>query len=245
MSETATSQLSSSRQNGQPANTVFFQTSLPSCALDGNRSSIKGNLGFQRLSKKKTHPVAHPKPPFPTLQCGKSARLAEQKLNRPPTPLCFVSQSARPIAPGVEKDLLSFQKNPPAGATLEKAPGGPSGHVVGQLRGLFSRLFENRRVRLPFSVPARTTRNFDCKWVSLRWCQHTAAMTERPRPADVQPPSALDVSWLEKMGANPGKAVRWTTQQQDSLRGRLRCMIPLPPRWFDFFFPLNVPLPTE
>ena len=163
MSETATSQLSSSRQNGQPANTVFFQTSLPSCALDGNRSSLKGNLGFQRLSKKKTHPVVHPKPPFLAFQCCQTVRLAEQKLNQPPTPLCFLSQSARPIAPGVEKDLLSFQKNPPAGATLDEAPSGLSGHVVGQLRGLFSRLFENRRVRLPFSVAARATRNFDCK----------------------------------------------------------------------------------
>ena len=80
---------------------------------------------------------------------------------------------------------------------------------------------------------------------SLRWCLHTAAMAQRPRPVDTAPPSTPDVTWLEKMGANPGKAVRWTTQQQDSLRGRLRCMIPLPPRWFDFFFHLNVPLPTE
>ncbi len=89
MSETATFQLSSSRPNGQIADTVFLQTSLPSCALDGNRSSIKGNLGFQELLMKKTHPVAHPKPPFPTFQCCQTVRLAEQKLNQPHTPLCF------------------------------------------------------------------------------------------------------------------------------------------------------------
>ncbi len=163
MSATATFQLSSSRENGQPAHTVFLQTSLPSCALDGNRSSIKGNLGFQELLMKKTHPTAHPKPPFLAFQCCQTVRLAEQKLNQPPTPLCFVSQSARPITAGAEKDLLSFEKNPPTGATLDEAPGGPPGHVVGQLRGLFSHLFEKRRVRLPFNVAARTTRNFDCK----------------------------------------------------------------------------------
>ncbi len=163
MSETATFQLSSSGQNGQPAQAVFLQTSLPSCATDGNRSSIKGNLGFQQLLMKKTHPVAHPKPPFPTFQCCQTVRLAEQKLNQPPNALCFASQSARPITAGAEKDLLSFEKNPPTGATLDEAPGGPPGHAVGRLRGLFSRLFENRRVRLPFNAAARTTRHFDCK----------------------------------------------------------------------------------
>jgi hypothetical protein len=79
----------------------------------------------------------------------------------------------------------------------------------------------------------------------LRWCLHTAAMAQRPRPTDVAPPSTLGVTWLEKMSADPGKALRWTTQQQDSLRGRLRCLIPSPPCCPLFFFHLKVLLPTE
>jgi hypothetical protein len=41
----------------------------------------------------------------------------------------------------------------------------------------------------------------------------------RPLP-DVTPPASLDPTWLEQLRANPGKALRWTSQQQDSLRGR-------------------------
>jgi hypothetical protein len=70
-------------------------------------------------------------------------------------------------------------------------------------------------------------------------------MEQRSGPANAAPPSSHDALWVQKMSANSGKALRWTSRQQDMERGRLRCMIPLSPRWFDFFFRLNVLLPTE
>jgi hypothetical protein len=65
---------------------------------------------FPVVGQEKKGPVASPKPPFCASLCCNTMRLAKQKLNRPFTPLSFVHQSARLIAPGTHTNLFLLDK---------------------------------------------------------------------------------------------------------------------------------------
>ncbi len=157
ISETASFRQASPRETGFPLDTVLSPASFPSCAHHGNRFSTKGNLGFPRLAGEKNHL----RPPFLALQCSQTVRL-EQKLNRFPSPLRFRSQSARPIAAGVQKDLLSFYKKAAAGATCVEAPKTFQQVSSSSLQRVFSlSCFEKRRQGSLFKILLSLSRFFE------------------------------------------------------------------------------------
>jgi len=65
---------------------------------------------FSATARKKKRPVGKAKAPFCASLWSETVRLAEQKLNRPLTPLSKVRQSARLIAPGAQKNFFSLHK---------------------------------------------------------------------------------------------------------------------------------------